>query len=64
MGFDSAHVILVDYLVMKVVIDCFVIVAWVQLQKQVGILMPNQDPLQQQQWVVVTVEQVEGHFDM
>ena len=42
---DSVRVFLVGYVVVKVVIDCFVVVVWVQQQKQVGILMPNQDPL-------------------
>ena len=44
--FDSVRVILVGYLVVRVVIDNFVVVVvWAQQQKQVGILMPNQDPL-------------------
>ena len=47
-------------MVVVVVIVHLIVVVWKQEQKQVGILMPNQDPLQQQQWVVVTVEQVEG----
>ena len=47
-------------MVVVVVIVHLIVVVWKQKQKLVGILMPSQDPLQQQQWVVVTVEQVGG----
>ena len=47
-------------MVVVVVIVHLVVVVWEQKQKLVGILMPNQDPLQQQLWVVEYVELVVG----
>ena len=52
-----------------VVIVHFVVVVWKQKQTLTGILVPNLDPLQQQQqqvvqqWVVVSMVQVVGLFD-
>ena len=51
-------------MVVVVVIVHLVMVVWRQKQKLVGVLMPNQDPLQQQQWVVEYVELAVVVFDM